>query len=215
MDFRLLIRTYLKHTLQRERTALETMAGLPRLELEDLRQQIESSEDADWLYDAAEDARQVAATLFDLHLVCVYHWAENGLKLLLARLPGYTLAKATRLDQDEIARAFKSVGADLACLQGYEEIVGVLRLCANSWKHNVGRASAGLVQELGLDAKAGPYSGLLMCDPIRHAIARRLKVTAQQDDHDAICMAAVRIVYEFLVAAVEAAPIEDRLPTKA
>jgi len=82
-------------------------------------------------------------------------------------------------------------------------VIKILRLHANSWKHD-GRASDKLLQGLGLAPKQRPFR--LSDSPLEKALRKSVGLKASSDEEKLLLAFRERAV-QFLNAVVDAAPI--------
>jgi hypothetical protein len=158
-------------------------------------------DDDDWehLGDQRHEANSFATDVAELVAVAIYHWVERTLKVEARRLAKGAQPAAVpqpsgkkqaakkapkgkgqgKKPKNSEYDALKTTITDAVPTVDWKQIpnerdVDLLRLFANSWKHEPIRAATPLAKELKVNVK-GEY-GLLSSDPVRIAIATRLGI---------------------------------------
>lgn len=189
---------------------LTTLAG-PR---EDLAVRFDNVADPDLLelleYEAS-DLNTWLQEMAELQLVATYHWFEKEVKAIAAWLPTKTKADVARLNFPDLKDLYNKHGVIWETQPHYGN-VNLLRLLANSWKHNSSDASKDVLNDLGVQREVNhgvslSTFGLLSYEPIEYAIRQRLGLTSNDITSFDIVREFESRVREFLLGILAQAPL--------
>lgn len=165
-------------------------------------------ETLEFFADEAAYAGDVRASVADLVLLATYHWVERQTKIFAKRLAKAknSKAKVTKMNAESLANFFDDMGVKTSNVSNAAH-VELLRLFANSWKHNPDEASATLLAALQLtqppeEPDVGWGTNLIKGSLSDAAIAGAMAKTfgASDESDSEIAKVAVGVALDYLIA---------------
>jgi len=162
--------------------AAETEISAAREQVADARARRSHPDSIEILLDDVADAHYFVNDVIDIALVALYHWVERDLKRILARSPRRPIA--SHMNVRDLHKEFAADGLQLGTIRDFR-VVDLLRVFANSWKHNSGKVAENVYAALKL-RPPGPrdqhHFGHFANPQIAGALRRRVRLGANTPD---------------------------------
>jgi len=133
---------------------------------------------SDSMWEFAQDLRRgsllYGAGVVEMIATAIYHWVERTLKVELRRLGGSAGGAALASIKHALSRAVPGLDWNRVA---HNADIELLRLFANSWKHEPHYASSGLRNAIGVTTLGVLDGGLLACHPMREGVAKKLNLS--------------------------------------